>query len=74
LDVNGALRAREEALATRARELARRAVREKRRIELEPMPPGERRIVHLALADFPGVRTYSVGEGEKRHVVIEPTG
>ncbi len=74
LDVNGALRAREEALATRARELARRAVRERRRIELEPMPPRERRIVHLALADFPGVRTYSVGEGEKRHVVIEPTG
>lgn len=74
LDVNGIARARELALATRARELARRALREGRRIELDPMPAAERRIVHLTLADFPGVRTYSVGRGEKRHVVIEPVG
>jgi spoIIIJ-associated protein len=37
---------------------------------LEPMPPNERRIVHLALADDPLVATNSVGEGESRKVGI----
>jgi spoIIIJ-associated protein len=38
------------------------------------MPAAERRLIHLALADHPKVRTYSVGQGNKRHVVIEPRG
>lgn len=72
LDINGRVRARERELVERARRLAERAAREGRRIELEPMPPAERRLIHLALADHPRVRTYSVGQGAKRHVVIEP--
>lgn len=72
LDVNGKLKAREMELVSRARELAERALKEGRKIELEPMPAAERRLIHLALADHPGVRTYSVGQGNKRHVVIEP--
>lgn len=72
LDINGKLKAREEELVSRAKRLAERAMREGRRIELEPMPPAERRIIHLALADHPGVRTYSLGQGNRRHVVIEP--
>jgi len=72
LDINGEIKAREMELISRARQLAERALREGRRIELEPMPPAERRLIHLALADHPGVRTYSVGQGNKRHVVIEP--
>jgi spoIIIJ-associated protein len=41
-------------------------------ITLEPMPPHERRIVHLTLADEPGVSTVSIGEGDERRVVISP--
>jgi spoIIIJ-associated protein len=39
-------------------------------ITMEPMPPDERRIVHLTLADNPDVTTQSIGEGENRKVVI----
>jgi spoIIIJ-associated protein len=41
-------------------------------ITLEPMPPHERRIVHLTLADDPDVTTESIYEDEKRRVVIKP--
>lgn len=37
-----------------------------------PMAARERRIIHLALKDQPGVRTTSEGEGEMRQVVILP--
>jgi spoIIIJ-associated protein len=36
------------------------------------MSSRERRIVHLALKDIPGVRTESAGTGEERQVVIHP--
>jgi spoIIIJ-associated protein len=38
----------------------------------QPMAARDRRIVHLALKDQPGVRTTSEGEGEMRQVVIFP--
>ncbi|MBI2955997.1 MAG: single-stranded DNA-binding protein [Acidobacteria bacterium] len=38
----------------------------------QPMTPRERRIIHLALKDAPGVRTASEGEGDLRAVVIYP--
>jgi spoIIIJ-associated protein len=41
-----------------------------RQIILEPMPPNERRIVHLALSKDPTILTTSVGEGESRKVAI----
>ncbi|HEU68397.1 MAG TPA: hypothetical protein ENN53_04175 [Candidatus Acetothermia bacterium] len=72
VDINGEAVAHREELARRARELARQALAENRRIELAPMPPDDRRTVHLALADFPGVRTFSVGREQGRRVVIEP--
>lgn len=43
-------------------------------IALEPMSPRDRRTVHLALHDEPGVSTRSEGEGQFRHIVIEPAG
>ena len=72
LDINGELLAHREKLAREARGLAAQAVAQGRRIELPPMPPDDRRVVHTALADFPGVRTFSVGREESRRVVIEP--
>ncbi len=56
--------------------MAKRAADEVRRrgvpIVLEPMPPHERRIIHLALANDPDVTTESIYEDEKRRVVIKP--
>ncbi len=72
VDINGEVVAHREELAQRARELARQALAEHRRIELAPMPADDRRVVHMALADMPGVRTYSVGREHNRRVIIEP--
>jgi spoIIIJ-associated protein len=39
---------------------------------LDPLSPLERRIVHTALADDPGVMTYSEGEEPDRYIIISP--
>jgi len=44
--------------------------RSRRPVTLEPMPPNERRIVHLTLANDAEVETSSLGEGENRKVSI----
>jgi spoIIIJ-associated protein len=43
-----------------------------RSLALEPMPPNERRIIHLALRDHAEVYTESSGEGERRKIQILP--
>ena len=40
-------------------------------VELSPMSPFARRIIHLTLQDQPQVTTYSIGEGEQRRIVID---
>ncbi|CAA9589967.1 MAG: RNA-binding protein Jag [uncultured Thermomicrobiales bacterium] len=72
LDVEGYKRRREESLIGLAERVARQVERSGRPIQLEPMPPNERRIVHLALRDEVGVSTESSGEGDLRRVVIAP--
>ncbi len=42
-------------------------------VDLNPMSPHDRRIIHMTLAERDGVRTESEGEGEDRRVVILPT-
>jgi spoIIIJ-associated protein len=54
-------------------EVAAERVRQTREpFRFQPMAARDRRIVHLALQDQPGVRTTSEGEGEMRQVVIFP--
>jgi len=72
VDVEGYRVRRENALRALAQRTADQVVRERRAIELEPMSPEERRVVHLALADDGDVRTESVGEGPDRRVCILP--
>jgi spoIIIJ-associated protein len=70
VDVEGYRRRREEWLRDLAFRMAERVRSTGRSITLEPMPPNERRIVHLTLAKDPTVATESVGEGERRKVAI----
>lgn len=72
IDVEGYKSRREEMLKRLARKMAAQAVERGRTVSMEPMPPHERRIVHLALQDNPAVTTESVGEGERRKVTIIP--
>ena len=72
VDAEGYRSRRDDSLATMARRLGRQAVEEGKIITFEPMSPRDRRIVHLALAKFPGVVTKSDGEGEGRRVQIIP--
>jgi spoIIIJ-associated protein len=62
---------RDRRLTQMALRLAERVVDSGRSITLEPMPPAERRLVHLALRDHPAVMTESQGEGSDRRVTIK---
>jgi spoIIIJ-associated protein len=72
LDSGGYRALRFEELRMTARVAAERVQSSHQPFRLNPMSSRERRIVHLALKDMPGVRTESVGMGEERQVVIHP--
>lgn len=72
IDVEGYKSRREQMLRKLAKRMADQAIQLNRTVPLEPMPPHERRIIHLALRDHPQVTTQSVGEGEYRKVTIIP--
>lgn len=72
LDSGGYRALRFEELRMTARVAAERVQTSKQPFRLNPMSSRERRIVHLAVKDIPGVRTESVGMGEDRQVVIHP--
>ena len=72
LDTEGYRQRRVEALQGMAHRTARKALREDRPIELPPMNPAERRVVHLFLRDNPRVTTESEGAGDSRRVLVSP--
>ena len=72
LDANGYRARHEKNLQELATKLGDQALRERRTITMEPMSPRDRRVVHMALAKFTGVRTQSQGEGADRRLQIIP--
>ena len=70
IDVEGYQERRDQALVTLAERVAQRVVSSRRSITLEPMPPSERRVVHMALANHSSVETESVGTGDGRQVSV----
>ena len=72
VDVEGYRERREQSLASLAKRMADKAVRGGRPMTLEPMPPNERRIIHLTLRPDERVYTESTGEGRRRKVRIYP--
>lgn len=63
---------REETLTQLAKSVAKKVGQGGVRQTLEPMTPQERRIIHLALQEYPEIETYSEGEDPYRRVVIAP--
>lgn len=63
---------REEQLRTLAQRMAAEVRSRSQPRTLEPMNPSDRRIVHVTLADDPGVTTESLGEGYFKRVTIRP--
>lgn len=72
VDSEGYRQRRVEAIQGMAHRTARRALREQRPLSLPPMPPAERRVVHLFLKENPRVTTFSDGKDEERRVIVSP--
>lgn len=72
IDVESYRQRREQALMRLAERMAHKVAKQKRAMSLEPMPPHERRIIHMALRDDAYVYTESTGEGKRRKVRIIP--
>jgi spoIIIJ-associated protein len=73
VDVEGYRVRREESLIGLAERVGRQVARHRRAIALEPMPPNERRIVHLTLQNQPDVSTESSGDEPQRRVTVLPS-
>ena len=73
LDIDGYKQHREHQLKRLSQRMANQVQQFGRPIALEPMPPNERRIVHMILEHNTGVTTNSTGDGNQRRVNIQPS-
>jgi spoIIIJ-associated protein len=72
VDAAGYRERRRETVERQADRAAERALETGKEIELEPMSPTERKIVHDRLKDRQGVETFSEGEEPARCVIVAP--
>jgi len=73
LDIAGYGARRREALKIDATRLAETVKEDSREAMLEPMNAADRKVVHDAIAEIDGVRSFSEGEDPNRSVVVAPT-
>jgi spoIIIJ-associated protein len=74
IDANGYRDRRATALRAEADEAADEAVRSGEPVELDPLPPLERRVVHEYLRERGDVETHSEGNEPQRYLVVSPAG
>ena len=72
LDIAGYAARRREALKIYAGRLAESVKEEGQEAMLEPMNAADRKVVHDAIAEIEGVRSFSEGEDPHRSVVVAP--
>jgi spoIIIJ-associated protein len=72
VDVEGYRARRQKQINHLANRVANQVAQTGRSQSLEPMPASERRLIHIELRDHPEVYTESIGEGNRRKVVIYP--
>jgi spoIIIJ-associated protein len=70
LDIAGYNERRREALRIYAGRLASKVLEDGGEVMLEPMNSAERKVVHDAIGEIDGVRSYSEGEEPRRSVVV----
>ena|ERR1700733_11698296 len=63
-----------ERLRALAQQMGQKALETKQIVALSPMSPHDRRLVHMAIAEMPGLSSRSEGEGEDRHILVVPDG
>ena len=73
VDIENYRAKRMESLKTLAQSKADYVRESGKTVKLEPMPARERVIIHTALQDMEGIKTYSVGDEPHRYLVIEPS-
>ena len=72
VDAAGYRERRRLAIERQADRAAERALQTGKEIELEPMSPTERRVVHQHLKDRAGLETFSEGDDPERCVIVAP--
>ena len=72
VDAAGYRDRRRDMVERQADRAAERALKTGKEIELEPMSPTERKLVHDHLVDRAGVETFSEGEEPERCVIVAP--
>lgn len=72
VDIESYKHRQRQKLESMAYSAASRAYKQDREVNLRPMNPYERRLIHMALRDDERVETYSVGDDPNRYVVIKP--
>jgi spoIIIJ-associated protein len=72
VDAAGYRERRRATIERQADRAAERALKTGKEIELEPMTPTERRIVHQYLKERAGIETFSEGEEPERCVIVAP--
>lgn len=72
LDLNNFLEKRNGRISELARLVAEKVQTTQKAFILRPMSAYERRLVHLELANWPDIKTESIGEEPKRRVVVKP--
>jgi len=72
LDIERYRERRHNSLRELALRVADRVATSGKAVPLEPMPPAERRVIHVALSEHSKVSTESSGMGEGRRVTITP--
>jgi spoIIIJ-associated protein len=74
LDAGGFRQKRQEKVKKNALTAARSVLNKGRRVELHPMNAAERRFVHMMFQEEDRIKTYSVGDGDSRRIVLERQG